>query len=364
MAPKRATPSWCHFNEGDADEDGALCTRYSNPDRHGVKDPINGECIADANDVIEASDGRCYRKATLKKWYEFSKNTGMPTLPVTRQPFSDEDVAQLGLPRNDTARIALELEKLNEHFNTSFTLEDLSEDADFDTFSISIDDDTIENLKLIDFSVFPREICDVSFEECTFSDEIPSWIYTIQIDTLILDSCSHIPEWFQYIQFDVMHLRIQNMEFEHVPEWITRRSTLVGLEISNNLSMHEFPLAVCAMTQLQDLTIKGTNIRTIPNDIQNLPDHWSLDLRNNKIEHMPISLKVHDIDVSSNKLKTLPELYFDNPDSTISIDFENNDVRRIPDSYFSPNVTFNGKGNPNLIEHQIVEMHKNGKLNI
>ena len=362
MALKRATPSWCHYNEGDADEDGALCPRYSNPDRHGVKDPINGECIADADDVIEASDGRCYRKETLKTWYEFRKQTGTPTLPVTRQPFNDEDMAQLGLPRNNTARVALELDKLNELFHTRFTLEDLSEETDFEVFSIDINDDTIENIQLIDFSVFPRPLWDLRFEKCTFSDEIPPWIYTIKFDTLSLDTCSHIPEWFQYNQNNITCINIKNIEFEDVPSWITRHTTIRILNIDMNTSMHEFPLAVCEMAQLQYLFINGTNIRSIPNDINLLTNLLELDLQNNKIEHMPISLKVNDIDISSNKLTTLPEISQYNPRSTSIIAFHNNDVRRIPDSYFSPKVTFYGEGNPNLIEHRIVEMHKNGEL--
>ena len=71
---------------------GELCKPYTNPDRHGVRDMIDGECIEDVNDVIQASDGHCYRKSSLKEWYETSQRSGyIPKLPF-REPFTNEDI--------------------------------------------------------------------------------------------------------------------------------------------------------------------------------------------------------------------------------------------------------------------------------
>ena len=90
---------WCPFNENDRDDKtGELCKPYTNPDRHGVRDMIDGECIEDVNDVIQASDGLCYRKSSLKEWYETSQRRGyIPNLPKYRKPFTIEDIRKLGI---------------------------------------------------------------------------------------------------------------------------------------------------------------------------------------------------------------------------------------------------------------------------
>jgi hypothetical protein len=325
---KRNAPSWCPYNVDDKDEDTEEkkpCPKFDDH-HHGVYDPILHECISDINDVIEMSDGRCYGKESLRKWYYSNPNKAM--LPMTNIPFEAEDFDKLGLPKP----IVQNLRNFNAILGTNY-------DNYEDVRAIRVHHQQLYELNKVDFTNF-TSIDEITFVQCTFDTDV-DWMYTLYDDgvyqiefTIILDRCSCIPDQLDHYAF-YMSLHTIHMSYATLPEWINEDSRIVGLYIHDNPAMERFPSNILDLEYICNIEISNTRIRNIPDDfiIQLLHDFYqpilSLIMDNNAIEYIPefddeiLNTSLSTLSFRNNNLKEIPnwiQTMIDDDDIEINLD--------------------------------------------
>ncbi|XP_052116980.1 receptor-like protein 9DC3 [Arachis duranensis] len=82
-----------------------------------------------------------------------------------------------------------------------------------------------------------------------------------QIQVLHLRSCNivHFPNFIQHLQ-ELTDLSISHNSIKTIPSWLWNKTTLQGLEISNNLLMGEISPSICNLQSLVKLDLTSNNL--------------------------------------------------------------------------------------------------------
>ena len=355
MSQKRDRPPsepWCQYELDD--ENGEKCPAYDE-DHPGVFDNIALKCIDDIDDVMEASDGHCYSKTSLREWYrESSKNRlfhpdHSVKLPASNIPFRDTDVYEMnrGMPFGPRP-----LDPIIQEFNRVFGT-DYDEDYGFEEMDqIKITAENIESASMLDYSPFP--IIEVYFTRCDLRAVDRLWNRTFETFTtpftLLFQEChGPLPRSMCSLHENLDVLVIENMEFDSLPDWIvTLAPHLAGIHIENNPSLVIFPEQILSMSHLRTLQISSTNLRMIPDGIGDLHSLESLHLSDNKLASIPTSigniLRLEELDLGGNELTSIPDIKSERDRLWISLN--DNKLTSLPLSLSRDNVQLDCGNNP------------------
>ena len=121
-----------------------------------------------------------------------------------------------------------------------------------------------------------------------------------KLTRLNLDNCSL--EQFPLAICDLINLKeltIIKFHFVRIPDNINKLIKLEMLTLSHNIALTKFPHTICKIKSLKHFMLTHCNIKKVPNNIYELQNLEYLSLSNNNIETLPNSvIKMH-------KLKTI-----------------------------------------------------------
>lgn len=98
---------------------------------------------------------------------------------------------------------------------------------------------------------------------------------------------------------DLEELLLDDCGLEQVPDWVLSLKRLRELYIGQNPKLTQLPEGICALRQLQTLSVGQCSLETVPACVGDMPELQTLNLSSNKLTTVPPSIKRAPLEILS-----------------------------------------------------------------